>query len=85
MIAKLHFDIVTHEVKVTYLGNGKYGCRILTNGEVSQECTVEGRENISKACREMLRDESKCGNLSEYASASRHRAGKKELARRSRV
>ena len=82
MIKTFHFDFVVHEVKVTYLGNGKYGCRILTNGEVSQERNVEGRDAIGPACRDMLRTEQKCGNLSQYAQKSRHRAGKKELARR---
>lgn len=78
----LHFETVTHEVKVTYLGNGKYGCRIITNGEVSQEQTVDSQEAIGPACREMLRMEHKCGNYSDHAAASRHRATKKELARK---
>lgn len=85
MITRFHFDFVQHEVKVTYLGRGKYGCRVLTNGVVSQECVVYGREAIGPACRDMLRMEQKCGNLSAYASNSRHRLTKKELARGNRV
>lgn len=64
---------VVHKIKVTYLGNGWYGCRCYVNGELNQEVRVEGRHNIRAACRGMLRMEDKCGNVSDYAHASRHR------------
>lgn len=79
---EMKFDFVEHTVKVTYLGDGKYGCRVFVNGELSQECTVESKAEIGQACRDMLRMENKCGNLSDYGQKSRHRATKKELARK---
>lgn len=75
------FDFVEHTVKVTYLGDGKYGCRVFVNGVLSQERTVFDKADIGKTCREMLRTENKCGNLSDFGHKSRHRATKKELAR----
>lgn len=54
---ELKFATVIHEVKVAYLGDGKYGCRIIVNGVLSQERTVEGKDAIGPACREMLRTE----------------------------
>lgn len=62
----------THEIKVTYLGKGLYGCRCFTNGILNQEIRVT-KNLIRKACRDMLRWEDKCGNWSDYAHSSRHR------------
>ena len=63
---------VDHEVNVRNI-NGKFHCRVLVNGQVNQEAVVDSRREIGKACREMLRWEDKCGNISEFASAARHR------------
>ena len=63
-------DIV-HTVKVTYLGKGIYGCRCFLNGTLNSEYRAKGKENISKACRELLRWESKMGNDSQWARRSR--------------
>ena len=63
---------VDHEVTVRNI-NGKFHCRVLVNGQVNQEAVVDTRREIGKACREMLRWEDKCGNISEFASAARHR------------
>jgi len=70
---------VTHTVKVTHLGNGIYGCRCFLNGELNQEYRCKGKENIGKACREMLRWEDKMGNWSDFASDSRDRQGRKQF------
>ena len=63
---------VDHEVTVRNI-NGKFHCRVLVNGQVNQEAVVDSRREIGKACREMLRWEDKCGNISEFAAAARHR------------
>lgn len=63
----------SHEIKVTALGNGKYGCRTFLNGELNQEIVVDNKKDINSACRSMLRMEDKCGNQSQQASSSRHR------------
>lgn len=70
---------VEHSVKVTYLGNGKYGCRVYVNGTLSSEEVAEGRDQIGPVCRSLLRMEDKCGNISKYASRARHRIREKEL------
>lgn len=46
---------------------------MLTDGEINQEVSVDSRDLIGGACREMLRWEDKCGNLSAFASAARER------------
>lgn len=79
---EFHFGAVIHEVKVTYLGSGRYGCRVYTNGAISQQALVHGRVNVGPKCREMLRMEHKCGNHSDHADNARHRATRKELALR---
>lgn len=63
---------VKHQIVVTHLRNGIYGCRCYTNDVLNQEIRVT-KNLISKACRDMLRWEDKCGNLSDYANSSRHR------------
>jgi hypothetical protein len=62
----------THEVRVRRIGSG-WNCRVLTNGQVNQEMRVDARADIGRACREMLRWEDKCGNVSAFASAARAR------------
>ncbi len=62
----------THEVTVRRIGSG-WNCRVLVNGAVNQEMRVKDRRDIGAACREMLRWEDKCGNLSAFASAERAR------------
>ena len=63
---------VSHKIVVTHLGKGIYGCRCFTNDILTQEIRVT-KNLIGAACREMLRWEDKCGNLSDYADSSRHR------------
>ena len=70
---RMFVDNPEHTVKVTYLGKGKWGCRVLINGRVNQEIEVRSKEDIGPACREMLRWEDKCGNISQFASRSRDR------------
>ncbi len=61
-----------HEVTVRRIGNG-WNCRVFTNGQLNQESRVENRSEIGFACREMLRWEDKCGNISKFAMAARQR------------
>ena len=62
-----------HTVKSTRIGNG-WNVRVFLNGELNQEVRVYAQNLIGAAARDMLRWEDKCGNISEYASAARHRA-----------
>jgi hypothetical protein len=62
---------IKHTVKVTYLGKGIYGCRCFLNGVLNSEYRAKGKKNIGKACRELLRWESKMGNTSKFANRSR--------------
>jgi hypothetical protein len=62
----------THDITVRRIGKW-WHCRVLLNGMVNQEVSVDSRDLIGGACREMLRWEDKCGNISEFASASRER------------
>jgi len=73
---RCYFDFVTHEVKVTRIGDG-WNVRIYTNGEVNQETRVYDRTRIGPVAREMLRWEDKCGNISKAASAARKRMSNK--------
>jgi hypothetical protein len=79
---KMFFDKVAHTTKVTYLKGVGYGVRVFTNGNLSQETIVDDRIDVGKAIRDMLRMEDKCGNISKMAHSSRHRQGKKEIARK---
>lgn len=74
---------VNHEIKVTHLGDGIYGCRCFLNGELNCEYRAKGKESIGKACREMLRFEDKLGNWSDFAGSSRTRQAKKQYERNS--
>lgn len=73
---------VSHSVKVTYLGSGKYGCRVYLNGVLNSEAVAESKSEIGFVCRRLLRMEDKCGNISNFASRARHRVGEKELRRK---
>lgn len=59
--------------KVTYLGNSKWGCRILHNGEVFDQKVVDSKSMISKTIAEMLRWIDKLGYYCPMADASRTR------------
>ena len=70
---------VEHEVTVKNI-NGKYHCRVFTNGNLNQEAVCYNQEavcysklNIGYTCRSLLRWEDKCGNFSEFAGAARKR------------
>lgn len=75
-LTRIYFTWVSHEVKVTRIGEG-WNVRVYTNGEVSQEVRVFDRSRIGIVAREMLRWEDKCGNLSQFASNARNRTGRK--------
>lgn len=61
------------DTKVTRLGNGKYGCRLLKEGKPVVEVQVDNKTEISSAIKDMLRTMSKMGYDSDMADASRHR------------
>jgi len=71
-LQKIMQGVVAHEVKVVAYGKG-YSIRVLLNGEVNQESRVDSREEIGPCAKDMLRWEDKMGNISDYASAARHR------------
>lgn len=79
---KILQGLVTHEVKVTRIKGKGYSVRVYLNGEVNQEAIAEDRTMIGRVARGLLRMEDKCGNLSDFADNARHRAGRKEVARR---
>lgn len=62
--------------KVTYLGKGIWGCRILKDEKVFQEARVLSRQHIGPAFRDMLRMLDKCGWDCELARAARLRMRK---------
>ena len=64
-----------HVVTVRYI-NGGWNVRVLLGGTVNQEVRVFSRSEISKAAREMLRMEDKCGNISDFAGSARARLNK---------
>jgi len=66
------FDFVDHEVTVKNI-NGKFHCRIFTNGLLNQEAICYDRQDIAFTCRSLLRWEDKCGNISRLASSARER------------
>lgn len=71
-IKRLLLGAVEHEVTVRNI-NGNYHCRVLVNGEVNQEAVCYRKRDIGYTCRNLLRWEDKCGNISEFARASRER------------
>ena len=77
VLASTGTETISHDIKVTYLGNSKWGCRCFLNGQLSSQTTVTDREQIGEACRELLRWECKLGNISEQSTASRERSRRK--------
>ena len=63
---------VTHEVKVTRINN-RYHCRVFTDGILNQEGVANSRKEISYVCRDLLRWEDKCGNISDFATSARNK------------
>ncbi len=61
-----------HEVTVRTI-NGKFHCRVFTNGILNQEAVCWDRKDIGYTCRNLLRWEDKCGNISAFAGAARER------------
>ena len=70
---KMLLGEVEHDVKVTAMGSKKFHCRVYTNGDLNQEAVCFNRSDIGVTCRNMLRDEDKCGNISAFARAARER------------
>ena len=70
---KMLLGEVEHDVKVTAMGSKKFHCRVYTNGKLNQEAVCFNLSDIGVTCRNMLRDEDKCGNISAFASAARER------------
>jgi len=63
---------VTHEVKVNRIGN-VYHCQVFTNGVLNQEAIAKNQSEIGFVCKDLLRWEDKCGNISNFASSARRR------------
>lgn len=61
------------KTKVTRLGNGMYGCRLLKNDMPFVEVRVKRRSEIGSAIKDMLRTMDKLGYSSDMALASRVR------------
>jgi hypothetical protein len=59
--------------KVTKLGDGTYGCRVLRNGKIHSEGKAKTRREVPGVLRELLRWVDKLGFDSEMADASRSR------------
>jgi len=53
--------------------NSRSSSNIFTNGELNQEAVCLSKSDIGYTCRNLLRWEDKCGNISEFASAARAR------------
>lgn len=66
------FDFVEHEITVKNI-NGKFHCRVFTNGILNQEAICYNKQDIAFTCRNLLRTEDKCGNLSKLATKARER------------
>ncbi len=60
------------DVKVTRI-HTRWHARLLVNGEVRSEMACFQRMDIGWICRELLRWHDKCGGMSSFASAARHR------------
>jgi hypothetical protein len=69
---RMYFDEVKHEVTVTRIG-GIYCCRVYTNGLLNQEAIAQNQSEIGYVCKDLLRWEDKCGNISAFASSARER------------
>jgi hypothetical protein len=68
-----------YTTKVTHLGGGKYGCRILRDGKVIDQTVAESKDKIAPTLREMLRWQDKLYGDSSMASASRDRQKQKPV------
>jgi hypothetical protein len=68
---------VEHEVTVRNI-NGSYHCRVFVNGELNQEAVCYSKRDIGYTCRNLLRWEDKCGNISKFASAARERLNQRK-------
>ena len=77
-IRRMLLGEVEHDVKVTAMGSKKFHCRIYVNDELNQEAVCFNRSDIGVTCRNMLRMEDKCGNISAFASAARERLNRGE-------
>jgi hypothetical protein len=75
---RLLLGAVEHEVSVRNI-NGNYHCRVLVNGEVNQEAVCYSKRDIGNTCRNLLRWEDKCGNISKFASAARERLNRQYI------
>jgi len=71
-IRKFMLQHCTHEITVKRI-NGKYHCRVFTNGELNQEAVCDTAQDINYTCRNLLRTEDKMGNWSSFASSARTR------------
>lgn len=60
------------EVKVTRIKN-RWHSRLFVDGKVRDEMACENRVDIGYICRTMLRWYDKCGGMSLFAHAARHR------------
>lgn len=74
-IVKTLVGTCVHEITVRRINKG-YNCRVFVNGVLNQEYCVYSKTDIGKACRDMLRTEDKCGNISAHADAARSRINK---------
>jgi hypothetical protein len=63
---------VNHSVTVRNI-NGRFHCRVFVNGELNSEGVTKRKDHIGAVCRDLLRWEDKCGNISDYADRARHR------------
>ena len=72
-IQRMLLGEVEPDGKVTARGRRKVHCRIYVNDELNQEAVCFNRSDIGVTCRNMLRMEDKCGNISAFASAARER------------
>ena len=61
-----------YTTKCTFIGNGKYGCRIFRNDKIVVEGIAEGRMQVGGVFRDMFRTIDKCGG-DEFTHASRYR------------
>lgn len=62
-----------YSTKVTPLGDGSFGCRVLRHGKVVREGRAESKAEIGKVLKDLLRWTDKLGYDSDMASASRDR------------
>jgi hypothetical protein len=66
-------DAQGFSTKVTALGDGSYGCRVLHEGKVIQEGRAESKAAVGPVLKDLLRWVDKLGYDSDMAAASRDR------------